>query len=85
MVLAAALMVFGVSRLRDAPVDVLPEFKAPMVEIQAEALGLSATEVELVTVNLEEILASTAWLKSISSSRSRGFRPSSSSSSPAPT
>ncbi len=74
VVLAAALMVFGVSRLRDAPVDVLPEFKAPMVEIQAEALGLSATEVEeLVTVNLEEILASTAWLESISSKSLPGF------------
>ena len=68
VVLAAALMVFGVLRLHDAPVDVLPEFKAPMVEIQTEALGLSAAEVEeLVTVNLEEILASTAWLKTISS------------------
>ena len=74
VVLAAALMVFGVSRLRDAPVDVLPEFKAPMVEIQTEALGLSAAEVEeLVTVNLEEILASTAWLKTISSKSLPGF------------
>jgi CzcA family heavy metal efflux pump len=74
VVLAAALMVFGVSRLHDAPVDVLPEFKAPMVEIQTEALGLSAAEVEeLVTVNLEEILASTAWLKSISSKSLPGF------------
>jgi CzcA family heavy metal efflux pump len=68
VVLAAALMFFGVLRLRDAPLDVLPEFKAPMVEIQTEALGLSAAEVEeLVTVNLEEILASTAWLKTLSS------------------
>jgi Cu/Ag efflux pump CusA len=68
VVLAAALMFFGVLRLHDAPVDALPEFKAPMVEIQTEALGLSATEVEeLITVNLEEILASTAWLKTLSS------------------
>ena len=68
LVLAAALMLFGVLRLHDAPVDALPEFKAPMVEIQTEALGLSATEVEeLITVNLEEILASTAWLRTLSS------------------
>ena len=68
LVLAAALMFFGVLRLHDAPVDALPEFKAPMVEIQTEALGLSATEVEeLITVNLEEILASTAWLRTLSS------------------
>jgi Cu/Ag efflux pump CusA len=38
VVLAAALMLFGVLRLHDAPVDALPEFKAPMVEIQTEAL-----------------------------------------------
>ena len=68
VVFAAALMFFGVLRLHDAPVDALPEFKAPMVEIQTEALGLSATEVEeLITVNLEEILASTAWLRTLSS------------------
>jgi len=29
VVLAAALMFFGVLRLHDAPVDALPEFKAP--------------------------------------------------------
>jgi Cu/Ag efflux pump CusA len=38
LVLAAALMLFGVLRLHDAPVDALPEFKPPMVEIQTEAL-----------------------------------------------
>jgi Cu/Ag efflux pump CusA len=51
-------MVFGAVRLRDAPVDVLPEFRAPIVEIQTEALGLAATEVEeLITLNVEELLA----------------------------
>jgi CzcA family heavy metal efflux pump len=56
LVLAAAAltMALGVSQLRDAPVDVLPEFTPPYVEIQTEALGLSAEEVEqLITVPLE--------------------------------
>jgi Cu/Ag efflux pump CusA len=52
--IAAAVLAVGVTQLRDAPVDVLPEFSPPYVEIQTEALGLSAQEVEqLVTVPLE--------------------------------
>ena len=52
--IAAALMVLGVAQLRDMPVDVLPEFTPPYVEIQTEALGFSAPEVEeLITVPLE--------------------------------
>ena len=51
---AAAVMVAGITQLRDTPVDVLPEFTPPYVEVQTEALGLSAEEVEqLVTVPLE--------------------------------
>jgi CzcA family heavy metal efflux pump len=51
---AVGVMVVGVAQLRSAPVDVLPEFTPPYVEIQTEALGLSAEEVEqLVTVPLE--------------------------------
>ena len=52
--IAAAILVVGVTRLRDAPLDVLPEFSPPYVEIQTEALGLSAEEVEqFITVPLE--------------------------------
>ncbi len=52
---AAALLVVGVAQLRNTPVDVLPEYSPPHVEVQTEALGLSAPEVEqLVTVPLEE-------------------------------
>jgi CzcA family heavy metal efflux pump len=52
--IAVGLMIVGVSQLRSAPADVLPEFTPPYVEIQTEALGLSAQEVEqLVTVPLE--------------------------------
>ena len=56
LVVAIAIGVMGVSvaQLRDAPVDTLPEFTPPYVEIQTEALGLSAEEVEqLITVPME--------------------------------
>src|SRR5687767_1266528 len=52
--IAAGIMVVGIMQLRDAPTDVLPEFTPPYVEVQTEALGLSAEEVEqLITVPLE--------------------------------
>ena len=71
---AAALMVLGLYRLRETPVDVLPEFSAPIIQIQTEALGLSAAEMEdLVTLNLEEILASVSWLKTIRSTTMTGL------------
>jgi len=61
--IAAALMFFGITRVRDMPVDVFPEFAPPRVEIQTEALGLSTNEVEsLVTVPLEEALNGTPEL-----------------------
>jgi Cu/Ag efflux pump CusA len=54
IVVAAGVLAFGIVQLRAAPVDVLPEFTPPYVEIQTEALGLSADEVEqLITVPLE--------------------------------
>ena len=57
LVLAAAFLVVGVTRLRDMPLDVLPEFSLPYVEIQTEALGLSAEEVEqLITLGMEQDL-----------------------------
>jgi CzcA family heavy metal efflux pump len=52
--IAVGVLVAGVTQLRSAPVDVLPEFTPPYAEIQTEALGLSADEVEqLITVPLE--------------------------------
>ncbi len=52
--IAAGVMAVGVAQLRNAPVDVLPEFSPPHAEVQTEALGLSAEEVEqLITVPLE--------------------------------
>ena len=66
---AAGLMLLGITQLRSAPVDVLPEFNPPLVDIQAEALGLSAEEVEqLVTVPLEQdLLNGVAFLDQIRS------------------
>jgi CzcA family heavy metal efflux pump len=67
--LGVATLVVGVSQLRDMPVDVLPEFVPPTVEIQTEALGLSATEVEqLITVPIEQdLLIGVAFLDDIRS------------------
>ncbi|MDX6719807.1 MAG: hypothetical protein QOJ63_2061 [Solirubrobacteraceae bacterium] len=54
LVVAGGVMAFGIAQLRNTPVDVLPEFTPPYAEIQTEALGLSANEVEqLITVPLE--------------------------------
>lgn len=52
--LSATIIVAGIALLRTTPVDVLPEFTPPYVEIQTESLGLSAAEVEqFLTVPLE--------------------------------
>ena len=52
--LALGLLGLGFVSLSNAAVDVLPEFTPPYAEIQTEALGLSADEVEqLITVPLE--------------------------------
>ena len=69
VVIAGVLMLAGITKLRDMPVDVLPEFSPPFVEIQTEALGLSAEEVEqMITVPMEQdLLAGVAWLDVIRS------------------
>ena len=66
--LAAALLVMGYRHLRNAPLDVFPEFAPPLVEIQTEGPGLSTEEVEsLLTVPLENALNGTPHLKTIRS------------------
>src|SRR5919106_1644998 len=68
LAIAAGVIFFGVVRLRNMPVDVFPEFAPPYVEVQTEALGLSAAEVEdLVTIPMEEILNGVPWLQTIRS------------------
>jgi Cu/Ag efflux pump CusA len=59
LILAAAIGVLavGIVQLRGTSLEVLPEFSPPYAEIQTEALGLSAEEVEqLITVPLEQDL-----------------------------
>lgn len=71
---AAVVMVVGINRVRNMPVDVLPEFAPPYIEIQTEALGLSAHEVEdLVTLNVEELLAGVPWLNTMRSQSVAGM------------
>src|SRR5262245_1029688 len=66
---AAALMILGLGRLKQMPLDALPEFSPPYVEIQTESLGLSAEEVEaLITVPMEhDLLNGVPWLQTIRS------------------
>jgi Cu/Ag efflux pump CusA len=75
LVVAAIVVGLGVWQVRDAKVDTLPEFTPPTVQIQTEALGLSAPEVEqLITVPLEQdLLAGVPWLDSIRSSSIPGL------------
>jgi Cu/Ag efflux pump CusA len=72
---AGAMLVVGISQLREMPVDVLPEYVPPTVEVQTEALGLSAAEVEqLVTVPLEaDLLNGVAFLEDIRSESIAGL------------
>ncbi len=66
--LSILLMVVGIRLAPDLPLDVFPEFAPPYVEIQTEAPGLSAEEVEnLVTFPLENALIGTPGLKTIRS------------------
>jgi CzcA family heavy metal efflux pump len=72
--IAAAFVVFGTIQLKKMPVDVFPEFALPVVQVQTEAIGLSAEEVEsLITLNLEELLSGVPWLKSIRSESVTGL------------
>ncbi|HSV68271.1 MAG TPA: efflux RND transporter permease subunit [Mycobacteriales bacterium] len=72
---AVALLAVGIIQLRHAPVDAYPEFVPPTVQIQTEALGLSAAEVEqLITVPLEQdLLNGVPWLDKITSESRTGL------------
>ena len=68
-VAAALLIVFGFTQLGKQPIDALPEFSKPYVEVQTEALGLSAAEMEaLITTPLEaDLLNGVSWVETIRS------------------
>ena len=65
---AAAMVVFGTLQIEKMPIDVFPEFKPITIEVQTEALGLSAKEVETtVTLIVEELLSGVPWLETFRS------------------
>jgi Cu/Ag efflux pump CusA len=72
---ALGLLAIGLVQLRGAPVDVYPEFEPPAIQVQAEALGLSAQEVEqLITVPLEQdLLNGVPWVEHIRSESMPGL------------
>jgi Cu/Ag efflux pump CusA len=67
--IAVAIMAAGARQISEMAVDILPEFTPTTVEIQTEALGLSAPEVEqLITVPMEQdLLNGVPWLDDIRS------------------
>ncbi|HSN37334.1 MAG TPA: efflux RND transporter permease subunit [Arthrobacter sp.] len=69
LALAAGIITFGVVNVPRIAVDTMPEFAPAQVEIQTEALGLSAVEVEqLITAPMEaDLLNGVAWLDEIRS------------------
>ena len=72
---AGGLLLFGVFQLDGVKRDLLPEFSPTTVEVQTEALGLSAAEVEqLITVPLEQdLLNGVAFLAQIESASLPGL------------
>ncbi len=69
LAVAVVLLVLGISQLRTADVEALPDFRPTRVEVQTEALGLSAEEVEnLITNPMEqEFFNGMPWLAAIRS------------------
>ncbi len=75
VIVAVIAMLAGAAQLREMPVDILPEFSLPFVEIRTEALGLSAEEVELlITTPMEQdLLSGVPWLDTIHSKSVEGL------------
>ncbi|WP_256214097.1 efflux RND transporter permease subunit [Arthrobacter sp. ov118] len=69
LAMAAGLIAFGLVNVPRIAVDSMPEFAPAHVEVQTEALGLSAAEVEqLITSPMEaDLLNGVAWLDEIRS------------------
>ena len=74
VLIALSLLAVGAYQLRQTHIDLLPEFSRPEVEVQTEALGLAAAEVEaLITVPLEEMLSGLPWLETVHSKSMTGL------------
>jgi len=73
-VLAAALVGAAVYAAWEAPLDVFPEFAPPIVEVQTEAPGFAAEDVEaLVTTPLERALGGMPGVAALRSSSALGL------------
>jgi len=71
---AAVVVALGLTQLSAARVTALPEFAPVDVQVQVEALGLSAAEVEqLITIPLEHLLNGVAWVDQIQSESMPGL------------
>lgn len=74
LALSVLLIVIGVRLVPSMPLDVFPEFAPPYVEVQTEAPGLSAEEVEnLVSFPLENALIGTPGLETLRSKSVMGL------------
>jgi CzcA family heavy metal efflux pump len=74
VVLACLLVAYGIYVLNNASYDAFPEFAPPQVDIQTEAPGFSATQVEtLVTRPIESAVNGIANLQRIESSSIQGL------------
>lgn len=73
LALALVLLVCGIYVAARSPMDVFPEFAPPQVQVETEAPGLSAEEVEaLVTFRLENAISGTPGLKVLRSTSMPG-------------
>src|SRR5258706_5860615 len=74
LALCGVLLVVGFRSVRKAPLDVFPEFAPPIVEVQIEAPGLAAEDVEaLVTTPIERGLGGLPGVAALRSSSALGL------------
>ena len=73
LVAAALLLVLGVDRTREMPLDVFPDLTSPTVTVVAEAHGMAPEEVErLITFPIESALNGSSGIRRIRSNTSVG-------------
>ncbi|GAX36256.1 efflux RND transporter permease subunit [Nodularia sp. NIES-3585] len=71
---AIAITCWGIYNLTQMPLDVLPDFAPPQVEIQTEAPGLAPEEVEsLITLPIESAMNGTPGVETVRSSSAVGI------------
>jgi multidrug efflux pump subunit AcrB len=74
VVFATFLGIAAFIQVQQAPVDFYPEYAPPSVEVQTEAPGVSATEVEsLITVPMEQEFNGVPWVDHIDSASVPGL------------